>query len=236
MLVFQGVTQSKALSTLCEGTCALTSSGGEARVGLYLTSHNDYGYGCLFSIFHVPCAAGYFCTGGAPSQICPAGSYCLASASSPSPCPAGTFGNATGLSSAACSGPCSCCGLGATTDVCTTSASPHQAATSTSTQSRAPSKTVAVTVSPSCTLPPTLSNSSYTGAVPVDWMFEGLESPGPLTSFVLVCLTYVIGVVALIVLRFWASADKEGLSSVAGAITKFAFLFSYGFEFIQVSF
>jgi sugar lactone lactonase YvrE len=53
----------------------------------------------------IPCPASYYCSSGAP-VLCPTGSYCPLGSVNPTPCPAGTFGNASGLSSAACSGAC----------------------------------------------------------------------------------------------------------------------------------
>lgn len=63
-----------------------------------------------------PCAEGYYCIEGSNTSspnapgaprvpdsvggVCPAGGYCPLGASFPSPCPAGTFGNRTGLASA----------------------------------------------------------------------------------------------------------------------------------------
>ncbi|CUE73353.1 membrane-associated protein, putative [Bodo saltans] len=54
------------------------------------------------------CAPGYYCSGGAfvlnptdhnvTGNICPEGYYCLTGTASPTPCPAGTFSNSTGLS------------------------------------------------------------------------------------------------------------------------------------------
>ena len=50
-----------------------------------------------------------------PSCCSPAGSYCVAGAGSPTLCPTGTYGSTTGLATSACTGPCPCCGVGATT-------------------------------------------------------------------------------------------------------------------------
>ena len=114
----QGAVASKSLGTPCMGTCAVTGAGGAAILGMNLVSASDYGYGCLFSIFHVPCTAGYFCAGGSPAVICPAGSYCAAGVSAPTPCPAGVFGNVTGLSTASCTAVCPAgffCPLGSST-------------------------------------------------------------------------------------------------------------------------
>ncbi|XP_062603182.1 uncharacterized protein LOC134264959 [Saccostrea cucullata] len=47
------------------------------------------------------CSQGYYCPSAADTAtfiICPAGSYCAQGVSTPSPCPAGTFSNVTGLS------------------------------------------------------------------------------------------------------------------------------------------
>jgi hypothetical protein len=57
-----------------------------------------------------PCAAGYACPAGstnATAAICTTGRYSLASATTCTPCPGGTFGEAFGLFSPACSGNCS---------------------------------------------------------------------------------------------------------------------------------
>jgi hypothetical protein len=71
-----------------------------------------------------PCAAGYYCPVGSRGQygnkadgsaatgaanstsVCPIGSYCAQGSALPSACPAGTYGNAAGLTTATCSGPC----------------------------------------------------------------------------------------------------------------------------------
>ncbi len=56
-----------------------------------------------------PCAPGHACPAGsvnATAVVCAAGTYSAGGAGECSPCPAGVFGNATGMSSAACSGPC----------------------------------------------------------------------------------------------------------------------------------
>jgi hypothetical protein len=54
----------------------------------------------------VPCPASFYCASGAP-VLCPAGSYCPLSTVDATPCPAGTWSNATGASSiAACANVC----------------------------------------------------------------------------------------------------------------------------------
>ena len=135
----QGAVVTKTLVTKCKSTCAVTGSGGWARLGMNQASATDYRYGCLFSVSHVPCAPGTFCAGGVPAATCPLGYFCVGGTAAPTLCPAGTFGSATGLSSAACSGPCPCCDTGATAAAsCTPSQtlSPSQTPSSSSTRSR----------------------------------------------------------------------------------------------------
>ena len=57
------------------------------------------------------CPPGFTCPGGRANATdmapCTLGSFCPAGSSLPTPCPAGVYGNATGLATPACSGPCS---------------------------------------------------------------------------------------------------------------------------------
>ena len=65
------------------------------------------------------CSAGYFCTSGSDSQtptgavgtagVCPSGHYCGVGTVNPTPCPAGTYSNTTGLTS---QGDCTPCDVG----------------------------------------------------------------------------------------------------------------------------
>jgi hypothetical protein len=54
------------------------------------------------------CQSGYYCPGGNATQtLCPKGSFCPSSSlTSPTLCPAGTYGNTLGQTSSACSGNC----------------------------------------------------------------------------------------------------------------------------------
>ena len=56
------------------------------------------------------CVGGYFCTAGSTSptsQLCPGGAYCPGGAAgAPYLCPAGRFGNTSGVSDSGCSGAC----------------------------------------------------------------------------------------------------------------------------------
>jgi hypothetical protein len=59
------------------------------------------------------CAGGLYCpmastTAVVACVVCATGSYCTGGAASPQACPAGTYGNTTGLTTAACSGLCAC--------------------------------------------------------------------------------------------------------------------------------
>ena len=94
------------------------------------------GYYCPTEGIIVPyqlCSDGYFCSSGAispfPDQgsngsICPAGFYCPEASGNPTPCPAGSFSNSTGLSAADQCVPCVAgdyCdspGMTETTDAC----------------------------------------------------------------------------------------------------------------------
>lgn len=56
------------------------------------------------------CTAGYYCPLASitpTANLCPAGSYCPEGSAEPILCPAGSFGNETGLSHSSCSGSCS---------------------------------------------------------------------------------------------------------------------------------
>ena len=77
------------------GLAALPSSG-----VLYVADRNNHR---VRQLACVPCPASYFCGSGSP-VLCPAGSYCPLYSVTATPCPAGTYGNATGAASlAACS-------------------------------------------------------------------------------------------------------------------------------------
>jgi DNA-binding beta-propeller fold protein YncE len=105
-------TYSPAVGANNASTCAACAAGSFSGAGAaFCTACPGGKYGstagataCLGN-----CTAGAACPGGATTfagaGACPAGSYCAAGAP-PTPCPAGVYGNASGLSSPACSGPC----------------------------------------------------------------------------------------------------------------------------------
>lgn len=98
--------------TVCNesgGHCVHT--GGECWPGTYCPSGASYpvdcdgGMYCSQSGLALPeglCNAGFYCPGAAtqpdpPSTECPAGFYCDQGSATPTPCPAGTFSDTTGM-------------------------------------------------------------------------------------------------------------------------------------------
>lgn len=65
-------------------------------------------------------------------------------------------------------------------------------------------------------------------------MYGDLFSPGPLTSVILVVATYFVGFIYLVSLRCRGDVTPEILENLILKVDVGAFIFSYGFEFIQV--
>ena len=127
------------------------------------------------------CTPGYFCPAGSKNStaaICPTGSYCPLGSGAPILCPIGTFGNSTGLTTAACTGTCTCCAAGYTfvpstcsqtssfspTQSQSASCSPSQSLSIVS-QSPSPSFTPSQTASGRATPTQTVTNTPAAGTV-----------------------------------------------------------------------
>ena len=99
-------------------------------------------------------------------MICPAGSYCAAGVSAPTPCPAGVFGNVTGLSTASCSGPCLCCSAAGASSPATCSATQTVSATQTLSFGASPSGTPTPSVTETASLTMTATQTTSTTNTP----------------------------------------------------------------------
>lgn len=65
-------------------------------------------------------------------------------------------------------------------------------------------------------------------------MFQGVFSPGPLTSLSLVIATYTVGVAIVGYKRYVLRADASDIGFTVACVDAVAFVCSFGFEFIQV--
>ncbi|CAM9892613.1 unnamed protein product, partial [Chrysoparadoxa australica] len=97
-------------SPSCSGRCL---PGTYCPKGSVLPTTCEPGFTCSTGeragISKSPCAAGSFCSDAGSSTdgaLCPRGSFCPAGSVQPTDCPGGTYGEAEGLDSSACSGPC----------------------------------------------------------------------------------------------------------------------------------
>lgn len=81
------------------------SAGGAPGVGVLMPCRCV----CAFADASSPCPAN---ARSVHSVGCSLGHYCPVGSAAPIPCPAGTYGNVTGLMASDCSGSCQCCNAG----------------------------------------------------------------------------------------------------------------------------